>query len=99
LADGGDGLALVESRSGEVLTTIPVAVSYPVVAALSSELFALLDTDKDVLIWSIGSGALLDKLPGAAQTFTALALSPTLGYLATGTDNGFVKLWELPPIP
>lgn len=93
------GFSVVDTRSGEGLVSIPAMVNYPYVLSFSGRMLAVVEGNGAIAVWAAGSGALFDRFPSPSQTITSLALSPALDFLAAGTDNGFVKLWVLPPLP
>jgi WD40 repeat protein len=48
----------------------------------------------DVSLWEVSSGKVLDAIPQSSWV-TAIAFGPEAKYLATGHDDGLVRVWDL----
>ncbi len=103
---GGDGTIIWDAESGEQISTIPVEPGYPSLLflqpnflAVSTALEAVLPGEEyEVQLWDIETGALIRTFPND-PTIGSLAFSPDGAFLATGTVNGFVKLWDVATSP
>jgi hypothetical protein len=100
-----DRLGIWEIETGRLVQKITLftyrryGIAYDVTAlALSPEnrlLFAAHAHDPDISVWEVASGQLLGKLRGHRQCADALAVSPDGRYLASGSRDTTVLIWDL----
>jgi WD40 repeat protein len=106
-AYGGSGRTIIwDAESGEQISVIPVRADYPSIPVLHSNFLAvstaleaaLPGEEYEVQLWDIDTGTLIRTFPDDPR-IGSLAFSPDGAFLATGTVNGFVKLWDLATSP
>ena len=51
--------------------------------------------DGQVKVWDINSGEVLHRFTGHKAPVSSLALSPDGDYLASGSEDGAVKIWDM----
>jgi WD40 repeat protein len=54
-----------------------------------------LERDKSIYLYDSATGQLLNTLKGHTQPVTSLAFSPDGHYLASGSWDGTLRLWEI----
>ena len=52
--------------------------------------------DGGMFLWELSAGQLLGRLPGHQAEVTCISLSP--GQACSGSEDGSVRLWQLPPL-
>ena len=91
-----DGTTSIITTDAEQNTIIlPFTAPNSVVALSSNGLFAASPENEknDVQVWDINTSQMLFHF---SDSPAALALSPDGRLLASGGDNGFIKIWEIP---
>ncbi|MGK7920496.1 MAG: S-layer homology domain-containing protein [Trichodesmium sp.] len=69
--------------------------SFPVVISFDGEILAS-SRGKDILIWNLQTGELLNTLSEHTANVRSVAISPDGKTLASGSGDGKVKLWDIP---
>ncbi|MEW6240387.1 MAG: hypothetical protein AB1564_06215 [Chloroflexota bacterium] len=100
--DSGGSTVIWDAENVEQVSTIPVRAGYPSILVLQSNFLAVFTApeatlpgeETEVQLWDTRTGALIRTFPND-PLIGALAFSPDGGFLATATNNGFVKLWKL----
>lgn len=52
-------------------------------------------SDEDVRFWSVAERAISGRLPGIGESVIAVAVSPNGRLLATGSESGQIRVWDL----
>lgn len=94
---GFDGTVRIWDRDGDVLGRKPTVLTTggPVAGVDFSpddRLLATVGSDGAATVWDVGSGARQRTFPGHTGNVNAVAFGPS-GQLATGGDDGTVRLW------
>ncbi|UJW30100.1 hypothetical protein L3Q67_33505 [Saccharothrix sp. AJ9571] len=95
---GFDGTVRIWDRAGDAFGTQPaVLVTGGPVTGIDfspdDRLLATVGAGGAATLWEVGSGAPQRTLPGHSGNVNAVAFGPS-GQLATGGDDGTVRLWE-----
>ena len=65
---------------------------------ISDELIAAGYRDGTMRIWAVGTWSMIDRVRAHPQHFVGLAFSPEGNLIATGADDRFIHLWQVPPL-
>ncbi|MFI6024988.1 nSTAND1 domain-containing NTPase [Amycolatopsis magusensis] len=95
---GLDGTVRIWDRAGDALGERPtvLATGGPVTGidfSPDDRLLATVGADGAAALWEVGSGVRQRTLPGHSGNVNAVAFGPS-GQLATGGDDGTVRLWD-----
>ncbi|MGC7096361.1 hypothetical protein ACPZ19_16925 [Amycolatopsis lurida] len=95
---GSDGTVRLWDRAGDALGTAPTVLTAgaPVAGVDFSpdgRLLATVGSAGAATLWDVGSGTPHRTLPGHTGNVNAVAFGPS-GQLATGGDDGTVRLWD-----
>ncbi|MHB1424443.1 MAG: WD40 domain-containing protein [Gemmataceae bacterium] len=97
-ASADKSVQLANTMNGQLIRDFKGANAGVEAAALSPNgaLIAAATADKNLLVWQAKDGQLLANVSSQAA---GLAFNPGSNHLLTGSSNGTLKLWSMPPAP